>query len=128
MGCCRGRRRNDNRHYSSECKSLEDSGARTVVRVMPTNQGSRLVVATQHGFVDLGSFVASFRCTGPTAQILRRSLPTIQRALALDASAFAPYRSGIGITDLVRVAERVTKGAKQRVQKRPPQVPSFPAR
>jgi len=122
MGCCRGRNRIDTSRQATECKTLEDGGARTMVRVIATDQGSRLVVSTaRNGFLDLGSFLSAYKCSGSTARLLLRYLSTIQRALAQDPVAFAAYRSGIGITELIRVAERVTKG---KPDVRLPQVPA----
>lgn len=112
MGCCRGRPKAPGSRQPAECKTLESGGARTVVQVLATDRGPRLVVATpRNGFLDLGSFLSSFKCQGPTAKMLRRYLPVIQRALSENPAAFAPYRSGLNVTDLIRVAERVTKGA-----------------
>lgn len=111
MGCCRGRKRIDTSRQPAECKTLETSGARTLVQVIATDQGARLVIPTaRHGYLDLGSFLSAFGCNGSTARLLRRYIPVIQRALALDPKAFAAYRSGICIAELIRAAERVAKG------------------
>jgi hypothetical protein len=122
MGCCRGpRRRVDSRHQSADCKRLEEVGARTVVRVVATDRGLQLVVPTsRNGFVHLSSFIGSFKCDGPTARLLKRYLPVIMQASESKPEAFASYRSGIKITDLIRVAEKVTKG-KNDARKNPSQ-------
>lgn len=119
MSCCRGRTRHNisAATQSPDCKTLEDTGARTILRVVSTAQGARLVVATkQNGFVDLGSFLASFRCGGSTARLLSRYVPIIQNALTLDPATFLRYRSGITITDAIRVADAVTKRSQQHVE------------
>jgi len=109
-GCCRAPRRVDTSRQAAECKALEDGGARTLVRVIATDQGSRLVVPTaRNGYLDLGSFLGAYKCSGSTARLLQRYLPTIQQALALDPAAFAPYRSGISVTNLIRLAEKSAK-------------------
>lgn len=88
-----------------------------MVQVLSTAQGQRLVVATpRNGYLDLGSFLGAFGCSGATANLLRRYLPTIQRAFQLDPAAFAVNRTGIGITNLIRVAEQVTKRCQPDVQ------------
>ena len=113
MGCCRGRPKTFVPNQTPECQGFEASGARTVVRVVATDQGLRLVIPTPtRGFLDLGSFLTAFRCEGATAKLLRRYLPVIQQALSANPAAFASYRSGINITDLIRVAEQATKGAR----------------
>lgn len=113
MGCCRGRRRIDNSRQSADCKTFEASGARTIIAVAKTAEGPRLVVGTpRNGFVELASFLASFKCDGPTARLLKRYIGKIQQALRENPTAFLPYRSGISVTDLIRVAERVTKGVQ----------------
>lgn len=129
MGCggCRGarRRRQDNSGLPPECKRLEDGGARTVVIIKATQQGPRLVVATErNGFMDLGSFLSAFGCSGPTASLLRRNWSTIQQALAQQPQLFS-QRSGTNLTDLIRTAERVVKGARANVPKKkiPRQIP-----
>ncbi len=115
MGCCRGRKRIDSGRQPAECKTLEDDGARMMVQVIATDQGLRLVVPTaRHGYLDLGSFLSAFGCNGSTARLLRRYLPVIQRALALDPKVFSAYRSGIGITELIRAAERIAKSKTPR--------------
>jgi hypothetical protein len=125
MGCCRGRKRIDPRRQPTQCKTLEDGGARMMVQVIATDQGLRLVVSTaRHGYLDLGSFLSAFGCNGSTARLLRRYLPVIQRAQALDPKAFSAYRSGISITELIRVAERAAKGMPDaRTHKVPPNLP-----
>lgn len=122
MGCCRGpRRKIDNRQQNADCKRLEETGARMVVRVVATDRGLQLVVPTaRNGFVHLGSFIGSFKCDGPTARLLKRYLPVITQAAETKPEAFASYRSGITITDLIRVAEKATKGVKD-ARKNPPQ-------
>lgn len=120
MGCCRGRRPARKDRQPSDCKKLEDGGARTAVQIKLTDRGPRLVVATtSNGFMDVGSFLGAYKCQGAMARLLSRYLPLIQQALALDPGAFATHRSGIHITDLIRVAEKVTKGARSNVQQTP---------
>ena len=114
MGCCRGRRKLSQPGGPAECKSLEDGGANTVVQVLSTAQGPRLVVATpRSGYLDLGSFLAAYKCDGPTARLLRRYLPVIQQALQLDPAVFSAYRVGVNITNLIRSAELVVKRNQQ---------------
>jgi hypothetical protein len=109
-GCCRGRPKFLEARAANECKTFEAGGARTVIRVVATAQGLRLAIPTpSNGFMDLGSFVAAYKCDGATARLLKRNLPTIQQALASDPAIFASYRSGISVTDLIRVASQVTK-------------------
>lgn len=118
MSCCRGRVKIPAARTANECQTLEAQGARTIIQVVATAQGLRLVVPTpSHGFMELGSFLSAFRCEGPTAKLLTRYLPAIQQAVTQDVAAFASYRSGINITDLIRVADRVTKGARNDVPK-----------
>ena len=108
--CCRGRRRVNNSGAQAECKSLEDGGAGTTVQVLSTAQGSQLVVATpRNGYLDLGSFLTAYKCNGSTANLLRRYLPTIQQALQLDPVAFSAHRSGIRVTELIRLSEKIMK-------------------
>jgi len=126
MSCCRGRRKIVVPSGNPICKTLEDGGARTAVQVLSTNQGHRLVIATQrNGFLDLGGFLEAYKCNGATARLLRRYLPMIQRAFALDSAAFAAHRSGISITTLIRVAEQVTK--RQNDVQAQSKVPSYPS-
>jgi hypothetical protein len=112
-GCCRGLpRRIDNSSTTAECKTFESNGARTIVVLLKTQEGLCPAVATpRNGFVELASFLSTFKCNGPTARLLRRYLGKIRQALRENPTAFSPYRSGITITDLIRVAERATKGA-----------------
>lgn len=124
MGCCRGKpRRFDNRKQNSDCKRLEEGGARTVVLLVSTDHGLQAVVPTaRSGFVSLGSFVAALGCEGPTARLIKRYVPLINQAITSHPEAFASYRSGIKITDLIRVAERATKGkADAQAKQRPAQ-------
>jgi len=123
MGCCRGKRKVRS-NQSADCKALEDGGAGTTVQVLSTQQGPKLVIATKtNGFMDLGSFVGAYKCSGATAKLIYRYLDTIQRALQQDPSAFQGYRSGISLANLLRVAEQVTKRSQPDV-KTQSQVPS----
>lgn len=110
MSCCRGRRKINPSSQNPECKTLEDGGAGTKIQVLSTAQGPRLVIATKKtGFLELSSFLGSYKCTGATAQLLRRYLSTIEKALRLDPSVFSVHRSGISVTNLIRSAEQVVK-------------------
>lgn len=95
---------------------MEDGGASTVVQVLSTAQGPRLVVATpRSGYLDIGSFLAAYKCDGPTARLLRRYLSVIRQALELDPAVFSAHRGGISITNLIRTADLVVKRNNQDV-------------
>ena len=122
MGCCRGQigksfqGKKSSQNDTGDCKTLEDGGARTVIRVLATDKGLRLVIATlNNGFVNLGSFASTFRCSGPTAMLLQRYVPDIQRALAQEPASFSPYRSGISITELIRLSETILRRSPKHV-------------
>ncbi len=127
MSCCRGKRKTVS-GGPAECKALENGGAATLVQVLSTAQGPRLVVATPRaGYLDLGSFLSVYKCDGPTARLLRRYLSVIQQAFALDPAVFSAHRAGTNITTLIRSAELVVKRKKQDAanqSKVPPVTPS----
>jgi len=113
-GCCNGRGGGGiiPPGASGDCKTLQTLGARMKLWPMATATGTLLTVATaQNGNVELGSFLSSYRCGCGVARLLQRNLAAIRAASA--NGAYVPYvRSGITVTDAIRVAGRAAKGAR----------------
>lgn len=113
MSCCRGRalRRSPGTQDPPDCKSLEQSGARTTLWPIATNQGMHLVIKTQRsGMVEFGSYLQMFRCNGATAIMAKRYLDSLRRAAANSPASFAPFsRTGITLAEAIGIADKVAR-------------------
>jgi hypothetical protein len=116
--CCRGRDR-IHRLASSDpdCKILESGGAGIRLWPISTDKGIQVTVRTQrNGYIEVGAFLATRRCTGPTTNMLRRYLDVIRMSAAQYPSEFLSYRStGVSLTEVIRLAERLSKSRSHHV-------------
>lgn len=117
MPCCRGREK-DFSDGSPDCKTLVSGGAGTRLWPISTDKGVQLTVRTlRNGFVELGTFLATYRCTSSAAKMLSRHLGTIRTAALQHPAAFLSYRkNGVSLVELLRLSEKLTKKGRPNVQ------------
>lgn len=108
--CCRGRGRTVYAEGDpTACRELENAGSGLQVWVMNIRGSYQVVIKRPSGeFVTVSSFLAAYRCAGPTASLLRSNLDRIVSATAKNPAAMQRFAStGISIVQLLRAVDAV---------------------
>jgi hypothetical protein len=94
------------------CAWIEQGGANYVVYPVVTTAGLQITMSSDPNLprIDLTSLLAANKCSGPTCRWLQRELPLIYAAALKSPATFSRYsRSGLGLSELVRLAHSVGK-------------------